>query len=143
MPLVPEFSEEELEELLAMTNEETVQPSKTYKLDFENGRIGGFIDEKEALQQAVHKALITARERFLIYTDAYGCEIGDLIGTSATKAFIETEIPRVITEALIYDDRIDSINDMTVVSSGDTVIVSFSVTDTNGEETLFNELEVT
>ena len=143
MPLVPDFSEEELAELLAETADDTVQPSKTYRLDFENGRLGGFIDEKEALQQAVHKALITARERFLIYTDEYGCEIEDLIGASVTKSFVETEIPRVIEEALIYDDRIESVNDLTVTASGDTVIISFSITDSNGEEITFDELEVT
>lgn len=143
MPLVPDFSEEELAELLseAEANEE-VQPSKTYKIDFENGRLGGFIDEKEALRQAVYKALITARERFLIYTDEYGCEIEDLIGSSVTNAFIETEIPRILEEAIVYDDRIDSINDLTVNASGDTVTISFSVMDVNGEEITFEEVEV-
>lgn len=144
MPLVPDFSEEELAELLAETEaEEDVQPSKTYKLDFTTGRIGGFIDETEALQQAVHKAIITARERFLIYTDEYGCELEDLIGSSVTKAFIETDIPRVIEEALVYDDRIDSINDLAITAVGDTVTISFSITDSNGEEITFDELEVT
>ncbi|MEW4281758.1 DUF2634 domain-containing protein [Priestia megaterium] len=143
MPLVPDFSEEELAELLAETeSEEDVQPSKTYKLDFTNGRLGGFIDEKEALKQAVHKALITARERFLIYTDEYGCELEDLIGSSVTKAFIETDIPRVIEEALIYDDRIESVNDLIVTALGDTVSISFTVVDSNGEEITFEELEV-
>jgi len=143
MPLVPDFSEEELAELLteAEANEES-QPSKTYKIDFENGRLGGFIDNKQALQQAVYKALITARERFPIYTDAYGCELDDLIGESVTKAFMETEIPRVIEEALIYDDRIDSVNDLEVTSSGDIVTVSFSVTDVDGVEVTFEEVEV-
>ncbi|MFE7820600.1 DUF2634 domain-containing protein [Priestia megaterium] len=130
-------------ELLAETeSEEDVQPSKTYKLDFANGRLGGFIDEKEALKQAVHKALITARERFLIYTDEYGCELEDLIGSSVTKAFIETDIPRVIEEALIYDDRIESVNELTVTALGDTVSISFIVVDSNGEEITFEELEV-
>ncbi|CAH0305246.1 DUF2634 domain-containing protein [Priestia megaterium] len=143
MPLVPDFSEEELAELLAEAEaDEEVQPSKTYKIDFENGRLGGFIDETEALQQAVQKALITARERFLIYTDEYGCEIEDLIGSSVTNAFIETEIPRVIEEALVYDDRIDSVNDLIVNASGDTVTISFSIMDVNGEEITFEELEV-
>ncbi|WP_416045953.1 DUF2634 domain-containing protein [Priestia megaterium] len=143
MPLVPDFSEEELAELLAEAEaSEANQPSKTYKIDFENGRIGGFIDETEALKQAVQKALITARERFLIYTDEYGCELEDLIGTSVTQAFIETEIPRVVEEALIYDDRIDSLSDFEVVASGDTVTISFTVTDSNGEEITFEALEV-
>ena len=143
MPLVPDFSEEELAELLAEAEAaDEVQPSKTYKIDFESGRIGKIIDNREALQQAVYKALITARERFPIYTDAYGCELDDLIGESVTKAFLETEIPRVIEEALIYDDRIDSVNDLEVTSSGDVVTVSFSITDVDGVETTFEEVEV-
>jgi len=143
MPLVPDFSEEELAELLAEAEaDEEVKPSKTYKIDFENGRIGKIIDNREALQQAVYKAIITARERFPIYTDAYGCELDDLIGESVTKAFLETEIPRVIEEALIYDDRIDSVNDLEVTSSGDVVTVSFSITDVDGVETTFEEVEV-
>lgn len=143
MPLVPDFSEEELAELLAEADEDSVQPSKTYKIDFENGRLGGFIDDNEALKQAVHKALITARERFLIYTDEYGCELQDLIGSSVTKAFMQTEIPRVVEEALIYDDRISSIGEMTVTSEGDAVYISFSLVGANGEELTFEEMEVT
>lgn len=143
MPLVPDFSEEELAELLAEAEEEAVQPSKTYKIDFENGRLGGFIDYNEALKQAVHKALITARDRFLIYTDAYGCELEDLIGSNVTQAFRETEIPRLIEEALVYDDRIDSISDMSVIAKGDAVYITFTLTSTSGEEVSFEEMEVT
>lgn len=143
MPLVPDFSEEELAELLAEAEaQETVQPSKTYKIDFENGRIGGFIDETEALKQAVQKALITARERFSIYTDAYGCEIDDLIGTSVTRALVETEIPRLVEEALIYDDRIGSVSDLETSFLGDTVTISFTIVSVDGEEITFEALEV-
>jgi hypothetical protein len=47
----------------------TTEPTKTYKLDFENGVIGDFIDDDEALRQFIYKAIRTARFRYLIYDD--------------------------------------------------------------------------
>ena len=52
---------------------------------------------------------MTTRNRFLIYDDQYGEEISYVIGQNATQSLLDGEIPRLIREALIYDDRIADI----------------------------------
>ena len=88
---------------------ETEQPSKTYKLDLERGRILplGTADGLEAARQFVRKALITPRFRCLIYDNQYGSELKQtVIAGDATPEFVETEIPRLVREALLADSRI-------------------------------------
>ena len=48
------------------------QPSLTYRLDLDNGRIVGKVDGLEAVNQAIRKAIITPRFKCLIYDDQYG-----------------------------------------------------------------------
>ncbi|WP_418302353.1 DUF2634 domain-containing protein [Lysinibacillus fusiformis] len=88
--------------------EEVAQPSRTYKLDLERKRIVGFTDGREAIEQAIYKALSTERYDHLIYTWNYGAEIGKLFGQ--TIPFVYSEIKRLITEALTHDDRIESVD---------------------------------
>lgn len=85
-------------------------PSKTWAIDFKNGRIGGFIDGHTALKQFVKKALLTERNKYAVYTDAYGCELSDLVGQSLSDGFLNAEIPRIVEEALIYDDRVNEVS---------------------------------
>jgi hypothetical protein len=119
----------------------TPEPSRTYRLDFENGVIGDFINDDEALRQAIVKAIRTARFRYLIYDDQYGSELEDLIGADVTDAFLNEEIPRVIREALIYDDRIADVRDFVVRREGDGVFVEFTVVKTDGD-TLTEEVTI-
>ncbi|GIP55240.1 DUF2634 domain-containing protein [Paenibacillus vini] len=115
------------------------EPLRTYALDFESGSMGGIIDGKAALKQFVIKAIKTARFRFAVYDDEYGCELDDLIGQNATRALMESEIPRVIEEALIYDDRIERVYNFKITKEADVLSVSFYV-DT-ADDTL--QMEVT
>ena len=41
--------------------EETEKPTRTYRLDLDSGRIIGAVDGIEAVNQAIRKAIITAR----------------------------------------------------------------------------------
>lgn len=119
----------------------TPEPSRTYRLDFKNGVISDFIDDDEALRQAIVKAIRTARFRYLIYDDQYGSELEDLIGADVTEAFLNEEIPRVIREALIYDDRIADVRDFVVRRESDRVYVEFTVVKTDGD-TLTEEVTI-
>ncbi|RCX22965.1 uncharacterized protein DUF2634 [Fontibacillus phaseoli] len=103
------------------------EPLRTYALDFETGAMGGVVDGKAALKQFVIKAIKTARFRFAAYDDDYGCELDDLIGQNATQALMESEIPRVIEEALIYDDRIERVYGFGITKEADVLSVSFYV----------------
>ncbi|MCH7321791.1 DUF2634 domain-containing protein [Solibacillus sp. MA9] len=88
--------------------EEVVQPSRTYKLDLERKRIVGYADGREAVEQAIYKALSTERYDYLIYTWNYGAEIAKLFGQPIP--YVYSELKRLITEALTHDDRIESVD---------------------------------
>lgn len=78
------------------------QPSRTYAVNWQTGRVSGFVDTTDALKQAIHKILQTERFAYLIYSWNYGFEANRLIGQSA--AFLRSEIQRLVTEALLADD---------------------------------------
>lgn len=101
------------------------QPSRTWKLDFERGRVTGMIDDEQAIQQAVIKALQTERFSHLIYSFDYGAELEPLVGKSA--GLLQSEIKRRIREALLQDDRISDVTDFAIDMSGDSAKVRFTV----------------
>jgi phage baseplate assembly protein W len=119
---------------------DTSGPSKTYAFNFDTGEIGGIVDEEKAIRQFVRKTITTPRFRFLIYDDQYGCELENLIGQDVTNEYLEHDIPRMITEALVYDDRISNVTDFVITRDSDKVYVSFTLVTSDG--TLINE-EVT
>lgn len=103
------------------------QPSRTYKLDIETGEISGMIDGLEAVHQFISKAIHTRRYAHPIYSPDYGCEIKDLFGKGYSDPYMESEIIRMVTEALIYDDRIDRVYNFSIESIDDEVHISFMV----------------
>jgi phage baseplate assembly protein W len=107
--------------------DEPDQPSKTYKLDLDTGRIVGKVDELEAMNQFIRKALITPRFKCLIYDSQYGSEIREITTTDATKEFIESEMPRLVEDALTYDPRILKVYDFSFSFKNDSVFLKFNV----------------
>ena len=98
--------------------------SKTYRVL--NGRVVGWIDNKQALRQAIEKLLHTERYMYEIYTDEYGIELQALIGENFD--LVEAEIGRIIKEALLADDRIVSVNTIQATKLDSTsLLVTFSV----------------
>ena len=99
-------------------------PSLTYGIDFENKRIGGMVDQHDAIRQAILKVLNTERYRYLAYTWNYGVELEDLFGKAIP--YVCPEIERRITEALEWDDRINKVHDFEFdLSVWNVVSVSF------------------
>jgi len=112
-------------------NIDTVElPSRTWRLDFERGRVTGMIEGLEAVRQAVFKILQTERFRYLIYDADYGVELASLVGRD--PVFVQSELRRRIAEALTQDDRIDSVTDFQIDITGDTATVRFTVVSTFG-----------
>lgn len=101
------------------------QPSYTYKLDLDNKRIVGKINELEAVRQAVLKILQTERFAHVIYSPNYGSELTGLVGGS--QGYVRSELSRRLREALKQDDRITDIQDIQTTVNGDEVIVQFTV----------------
>lgn len=132
------------EEMIA-DYEEDIQPTKTYKLDFESKRVTGYIDGIEAIKQCVQKVLLTERASFSIYgTDEgvdYGVELQRFIGKP--YSFIAADIERTISEALLQDDRINAIdNFMLEEPTGDTLTISFTVSSIYGNVDITEEARI-
>lgn len=111
------------------------QTSRTYKIDTEAGRVAGFVDETEAMKQAILKIFLTERFAHLIYSWNYGIELNAVVGKSFQV--FSSEIKRVIREALLADSRITDVVDFAVTQIGKrTVEVTFTA------ETIFGEIPI-
>jgi hypothetical protein len=94
---------------VATVQEAQEPPTKTYRLDLEEGRILGMIDGQEAVRQAIHKAIITPRWKCLIYDNQYGSEIEAAVIQSMGRAsheYIEAVVPGFVRDALRPDRRV-------------------------------------
>ena len=100
------------------------QPSLTWLIDKEQNQVSRMDDGLEAVRQAVEIALSVERFRWQIYSTNFGAELDDLIGED--EAYIVSELPRLIEEALSTDDRIRAVDDF-----------SFSRTDENSMTVTF------
>lgn len=86
--------------------EDVAEITRTYAIDWESGRIIGYVDALEAVKQYIKKVLMTPRFRCLIYDNQYGNEVCNItINKNTTKSYLETEIPFLIADALT-DKRI-------------------------------------
>lgn len=111
------------------------QPSATYRIDFERGRIIGHVDRLEAVKQAIVKILQTERFSHLIYSWNYGAEMNAVFGKS--YAIMESELRRVLKEALMQDRRITGLKDITIAKSGSrSAAVAFTA------ETIFGDVPI-
>lgn len=91
------------------------QPGLTYYLNIERDIIAGSTDNIDALQQAIYLILSTERYAHVIYSWNYGVELIDLIGRE--KQYVVPELKRRITEALLQDDRINSVEDFEITNN--------------------------
>lgn len=85
-------------------NEGQVLPSLTYRLNFDESKLSGKVDNLESVMQAVRLILSVDRYSCPIYNGNYGNDIINLIGQSYD--FVVADLPRMVNEALLQDDRI-------------------------------------
>lgn len=110
----------------AIDTETVTIPGLTYQVGWERGVITGMIDGLDSIRQAVLKILNTERYQYLIYSEDYGTEWQQILGQD--HLFVRAETQRMITEALLQDDRIEQIVDFqTYWTSGEDIRVSFTV----------------
>ena len=109
--------------------EEVVQPSKTYAIC--DNRIQGYVDGIAAVKQAVEKRLNTEMYEYPIYSFNYGQEIQKLIGKE--QMYVRSELKRIVTEALLMDERIISVTDFAYDFSGDNCHCTFLVQSKHGK----------
>ena len=122
MPFTPNESavQEEMIDLGAEQNLELL-PSTTWEFDFNKGEFTGRkITGVPAYSQAIQKALLTERDRYMIYDDSYGSELHLIISDkTGSKAYKESEAMAMAEETVVYDDRTESIENITVSSNED------------------------
>ena len=85
------------------------QPSLNYRMIFDKDSVIGTVDERDAMKQVIFKILNTERFNYYIYSQNFGIELNDLLGEPLS--FVCAELEDRITEALIQDDRIESVSD--------------------------------
>lgn len=86
----------------------TEQPTKTYRMNLESNRVRGYVDGQEAMKQAIFKILQTERYQYIMYSWNYGIETLDLYGEPVS--WVCPELERRISEALLWDSRIKSVD---------------------------------
>lgn len=130
MPLSPEIEFDDIED-----DSEVIETSQTYKIDFENGSITNeMITGIEAIRQFVYLSLHTERYAYSVFSHDIGNELRDILADNeTTDAYKKMEIPRLIEEALIYDDRVSSVSDFEIEKQGDSFHVSFTVETDEGK----------
>lgn len=110
------------------------QPSLNYAMNIENETIVNKCDKLEAMKQVIYKILNTERYQYLIYSWNYGIELNDLFGEPVS--YVIPELERRITEALLQDDRIESVTNFEFdTSKRGMVLCKFTV------NTIFGEIE--
>ena len=121
--------------------EEQIQPSRTYHLDLVRKRVTSMIDGQDAIIQAVRKILYTERYAYVIYSSQYGVELDRLVGQEYD--FIVSDIKRTLTEALLVDNRIISLENFEMEKTGlDTMEVNFLVNSIEGEISFSTEVKI-
>jgi hypothetical protein len=119
-----------------LTTELTVEvmPSKQHRMILDRNRIISTCDKVEAIKQTIFKILNTERYKYVIYSWNYGIELADLFGQP--YRFVCPEIERRVKEALLQDDRINSVDSFEFDEPKRGVVtVSFTV------HTIFGDIE--
>ena len=112
-------------------------PSRTYRLDLDAVRIVGFVDNLEAVQQAIRKAIITPRFKCLIYDKQYGSEVEDaVIAKDASREYAQSVIEGFVKDALAPDSRILECHDFDISFDKDQAQIVFTA------DTIYGEIEV-
>ena len=105
--------------------EMTEQPTHTYKMNLESNLIRGYTDGQEAMKQAIYKILNTERYQYVMYSWNYGIELLDLYGEPVS--YVCPELERRITEALTWDDRIQTVDNFEFnISKKGEILVTFT-----------------
>lgn len=101
------------------------KPSLTYEIDPKTYRVKSTkVDGLEAVKQAVYLVLSTERYEYIIY-DEYGVELWELYGRE--DSYVIPELERVMTEAVLRDDRVESVSNFKIHKDGKARIVTFTV----------------
>lgn len=107
---------------------EEKKEASDYEIDFKTGRLTGrIITGLEATKQWVRLVLGTDRYYFPQYSWGHGCELETLIGKNYDPDYIESEVRRMIEDALLVNEDILSISNLQCEVKQDKLTASFTI----------------
>lgn len=108
-----------------------------YEIDFNTGKLTGrIITGLEAVIQWARLTLATERYFYTQYNWDYGSELQSLIGRNHSKDYIESEVKRILNEALLINEAITGIEVLKCDNSGEKLKIS------SGLETIYGRGEI-
>lgn len=115
------------EEELQLNVPENKEPSD-YEIDFKTSRLTGrIITGLDAIKQWARLVLGTDRYYFPQYTWNHGSELSTLIGRSYNEEYIQSEVRRMIKDALMVNKDIIDVENIRHEMVKDTLTVSFTI----------------
>ncbi len=118
--------------------EQEIETTRTYKVI--DNSVSGYINELEALEQAINNVLNTEKYTYPIYSFDYGIELENLLGKDLE--YIKIELKRRIEDCLLEDERIISVSDFSFNQDGDSLYCSFNVISIYGEISIDKEVDI-
>lgn len=138
MSILPSFLQE-ISDTKAIREDDSqvVKVPREYGIDFRTGQLTGKIVEGlEAIKVWIWLCMHTERFRHAIYSADYGTSLEQYIGHMLSEEYINTDCESEITDALLINEYIESIEDFEAVRNSDSLNISFRVV------TKFGSLEV-
>lgn len=148
-PLFPFFPEEikAFEENNEVTTNDTETIYKEIQWDYENGKPlmnnGNFVivEGLEAIRTWCWKALHTKRYEYLIYTWDYAFDMEKFVGKTFNN-LIKIEIIKEITEGLMQNKYITSVDNFHITTKKKKVVIQFDINTKYGNISDRKEVEI-
>lgn len=127
MSILPSFLQELSDtKMIKEDDSQVVKVPKEYGLDFQTGQLTGKIVEGlEAIKVWIWLCMHTERFRHAIYSADYGTSLEQYIGHMLSDEYINTDCESEISDALLINEYIESIEDFEAVKDGEHLRVSF------------------
>lgn len=139
--LFPKF---DMPDLVEAVEDTSIAYPKSWLFDFDTGDFvldgAGNVVEADGLTAWVQwcvKAVLTQRLAFVVYNWDYGVDIENVM-KQPTRAVIEAELEKEITEALMTDPRTAEVKNFAFEWSGDELHVNFDIVSVAGFTTQLN-----
>jgi len=138
MSILPSFLQELSDtKTIKEDDSQVVKVPKEYGINFQTGQLTGKIVEGlEAIKVWIWLCMHTERFRHAIYSADYGTSLEQYIGHMLSEEYINTDCESEISDALLINEYIESIEDFEAVRNSDSLNISFKVV------TKFGSLEV-
>lgn len=138
MSILPSFLQELSDtKTIKEDDNQVVKVPREYGINFQNGQLTGKIVEGlEAIKVWIWLCVHTERFRHAIYSADYGTSLEQYIGHMLSEEYINTDCESEISDALLINEYIESIEDFEAVRNSDSLNISFRVV------TKFGSIEV-